>query len=237
MIDDYNPYSSDPEESCGDTLPLDQVMKNAIEAQIMETHTWLPGQVSKLNANGTVDVQLTLQTKYRVDDALVIRPILQNVPVEHPRGTNWWIKLPVAVGDYGRVAFSERSLDNYLVSGGIVDPADVRHHSLSDGIFIPGLYPKSMPLSGPATDLVIHNGQADLKVQAAGTFLFKGASDEILDLLIQITGKLSDAMNDLTESTTNTMLGPMALNNAGAFGSLKSDIDTLKGKLTALKGS
>lgn len=56
------------------------------------------------------------------------------------------LALPVAVGDTGLLIFSDRSLDVWLATGGIVDPGDDRRHALSDAVFVPGLRPFSSPL-------------------------------------------------------------------------------------------
>lgn len=57
--------------------------------------------------------------------------------------------LPVAKGDTGLLIFCDSSLDVWLARGGLVDPLDDRHHSLSDAVFIPGLRPFSSPITVP----------------------------------------------------------------------------------------
>lgn len=236
MVDYSNPYGADPTQADASTQPLDEILRNAVDGMMLDLHTCTPVQVVRVRSNGLVDLQPLIKRKYR-DGALVALPVIQGVPVEHPRGTNWWVKLPVTVGDYGRAVFTERSLDVWSVAGGVVDPADTRHHDMSDAVFVPGLYPNNQQVTGAATDMVLHNGSADLKVQRAGTFLIKGASDEVLDLLVKITDHLSSTLEALNLATTNTIFGPMQLNNFATYATLKSEVDTLNAKLTALKGS
>lgn len=223
MTGDYNPWSGDDQEANQDTPPLDEILRAAIEGIVMDVHTWLPAQVVKVHSSGAVDLKLLLQAKYR-DGTLVTLPILQSVPVEHPRGADWWIRLPIAVGDYGRASFSERSLDAWLVKGGVVDPADVRHHDLSDGIFIPGLYPKSEVIAGDLTEMVIHNKDAEIILQKAGKFKMKNEANELL-------ATLSATLQTLIDALVVTDMGPQPFMPAtiDALAALKAKIDDLKG--------
>jgi hypothetical protein len=128
-----------------------------------DLHVWLPASVVKVRGNQQVDIQPLLQRFYK-DGALVTLPVVQNVPVQMPRGTNYGIKYPISEGDTGIALFCERSLDAWLVAGGLVDPADSRTHDLSDAVFIPGLYPLNAQATGAATDLVIKNGGTEISI-------------------------------------------------------------------------
>ncbi len=214
----YNPYGSDPTQAAQETPPLDEVIRQAFRSAALGLHTWLPAQVTKVRGNSLVDVQPLLKVKF-ISGEIKPMPVLQAVPVEHPRGSAWGIKLPVAVGDYGRVSFCERSLDAWSVKGGLVDPQDTRHHALSDGVFIPGLYPNSQPIAGDPTDLIILDSGAKITLKASGKFkIEKVGGDELLDLLTQLAQQCSMIQN---------MGGPTV--NAAAFAALQSKIEALKG--------
>lgn len=200
MVDDVvedNQYDPTEDPKQGETLPLDEVIRLAIEKQLYETHTWLPGKITNVKGNSLVDVQPFLQRRYANGD-LVTLPVIQNVPVEHPRGATWSLKLPIANGDQGRIVFCERSLDLWKVSGGIVDPQDPRHHHYTDAIFVPGLYSNNQQLKGAATDMIFTNGLAQLFIKAAGTFKLTNGTKELL----QVVDDFIDEVKQLTTQTT-----------------------------------
>jgi hypothetical protein len=231
-----DPFDPNTDDTANETLPLDVVMRDAIDSMLYDVHTAMPAKIVALKGNAMCDIQPLLQRKYK-DGSLKPLPVIQDVPVVHPRGADYWVKLPIAVGDTGLAVFSERSLDTWAQTGGMVDPADPRRHDLSDAVFIPGLYAKAAPLSGAAADMVLHNGAAEITVKKPGKFKFaKVGGDEVLALLVQITDKLSTLSDTLSKDTTNTIFGPMKLNSFSQYTTLKTDIDELKTKLEALKG-
>lgn len=237
------------------TLPFDVIMLKAIDGALRDLHTWLPAKITSVISPSMVSIQPLLKRKFKNGD-LVDLPVIQNVQVIMPRSSTYWIKLPFKVGDTGIALFCERSLDVWAVSGGSVDPLDNRTHDLSDAVFIPGLYPITSPVTLPATasaatDLVVHNGLADLVVQAAGRFQIKNSGNELIDLLSQIVDLLSQTqqkvaqMNtNLAASTTLTLLGPQPLSTAALFTTTASEVTALRAqvlldkiKLDTLKGS
>lgn len=224
MSSDYNPWAEDQTESVQDTPTFAEIMKIVTEGALLELHTWLPVIVTKVYPTGHVDLQPTLQAAYR-DGAVVTLPIIQRVPIEQPRGANYWVKLPVAVGDLGRAVFCERSLDSWRVKGGIVDPADPRHHDMSDAIFIPGTYPDSEVLPGSANDdLVVHNGDAEISVQKTGRFKVKNESEELFNLLDELLTVLSAAL-----MVTDIGPQPFMPETIEAIEEIQTRLETLKG--------
>lgn len=216
-----NPYDPASEDLENETRSLDIVIADAVDKKLYETHTWLPAVVTNVRGNQLVDIQPQLLRKYK-DGKLVKIPVIQNVLVGMPRGKSYWIKLPVAVGDTGIALFCERSIDRWGVSGGFVDPQDSRKHHVSDAIFIPGIYPSNDQVVGAATDMVLHNGAAEIQLQPAGTFKMKNATNELLDLLTQTVQAIIDAR-------VNTMLGPQQVINFEDFEDLLAKLNTLKG--------
>lgn len=217
-----NPYDPSSSDQTPETLPLDEVIKLAIEKQLLETHVAMPGEVAQVRGNQLVDVQPHLKRKYVLGGAVLALPIIQNVPVQLLAGKTWWFKGPIAVGDVGTIIFSERSLDAWKTSGGLTDPGDPRHHHMSDAIFIPGLASKASQVQGSATSMVIHNGQAEIQMTPDGKFKVTNGTNELLDLLDQTLQAILDA-------TTNTIFGPLPVNNLATFAMIKAKLDTLKG--------
>jgi hypothetical protein len=223
-----DPYDPNSQSYQPETDTLDQVIRKAVNAAALELHTWLPAVVTQVLGNQRVNIQPLLQRRYvtpssptgqSTSGTLVKLPAIQNVMVGMPMGAGYSIKLPVKVGDTGIALFCERSLDNWSNgSGSFTDPADVRHHDLSDAIFIPGIVPFANQTMDDTDDLVVTNGEAQLRVQEAGTFQLKNETNELLSLLSQLAAACSEIAN---------VAGPTF--NAAAFVALQAQIDTLKG--------
>lgn len=216
-----NPYDPNKQDLEPQTLPIDEVFKRAINTALLRMHTWLPAKVVALRGPQKVDIQPLLQTRY-VTNQVVTLPPIQNVMVVMTMGADYSIKVPVAVGDTGIALFCERSLDVWSVSGGVVDPADTRHHDMTDAVFIPGLYPFAAQLTDQTTDLVITNGDAQFRVQKDGKFAVKNKSQELIANLVRLVTALS---------TASTVVG-------GPFiPSVVTELNTIIANLQSLEGS
>lgn len=204
----YNPYAADGGTPDVETVGLDVVIRDAISAMLLSVHTCIPGKITKVKGNNRVDVQPLLQRKY-LTGAIVNLPNVQDVPVFVPRGTDYWFKAPVAVDDLGILLICERSLDRWKVNankGEPIDPKDNRIFSLTDGIFLPGLYGFDNQLPGDPADMILHNRLAEIFLKKNGTFKITNGTVELIDLIDQLTIQvedLTDETSDLTSETTS----------------------------------
>lgn len=224
MAEQFDDAYSDSEDSLeGETPTMDQIIIDAIDARLLETHTAMPCEVVKMRGNSFCDIQPSLQRKY-TDGKVVNLPIIQNVPISHPRGSSWSIKFPIKVGDKGLAIFAERSIDAWSVSGGTVNPSDPRMHDLTDAIFIPGLYPSSSPVEGKDSEMILVNGKSKIVLQEDGKFLVKNAVNETFDLLVQL-------LQTLIEAQVPTLMGPQTFVpiTTEALMEIKAKLETLKG--------
>jgi hypothetical protein len=164
-----------------------------VEDALRRVNTALPGQIDSYDpSSGKATVQPLLREKYADGDVIDLPPI-PNVPVVFPRTAAASITLPIARGDGVLLLFCQRSMDTWLSSGGVANPDDIRMHSLSDAIAIPGLAPFSIGGTGE-TDLVIRRGNAVFKIQSGDKIAF-GTS--VVELLDEIT-KAFDEINTLS---------------------------------------
>ena len=230
-------------ETDGATKSLPQLLLDYLRSNQIELHTSFPAQILSIDAPGIVTIQPSIKRTF-VNGQVLPLTALKNVPVRFPRGGGYSVRYPIAVGDSGLAVISERSLDIWKLQGGTVDPKDNRLHNLSDAVFFPGLYPTNDPI--PVTNasaLEVTVGEAFLSVQPGGRFLFKGASQELMDLLDQTLALLKAVNNELAIATVNTLLGPQQLNDAERFGpdtlptSFAGQAATLETKLDTLKGT
>ena len=235
--DNYNPLiPSEGEE----TPPLDEVIRQAIEAALLDTHTWLPAAVVLVRSNNVVDLQPLILTRFKSLPAPLPLPIIQNCLVSTPRGTTYGLKLPIKPGDLGIALFCERSIDKWSVAGGLVDPLDARHHDLSDAVFVPGLYPFALPIPPPVganpLDMSLYNGLGAVTVQPTGALKIGTVAVDLIKNMVSTQQKIIAALNALTLSTVNTVMGPQPLNNAAQFATLLAEVTALNTQLLTLVG-
>lgn len=225
------------------TPTLEQVIKNAIEARLTDVHTALPGEILSYDpAKQVCSVQPCIMRKY-VTGTIVKLPVINNVPVVHPRSGSAIIHMPLAAGDKVLLIFAERSIDIWKSQGGCPDPADTRKHHLSDAIAIPGFYPLSAPITVPdPTALTVLNGTARMEMKT-DSVKFTHPNGEIHfnpDGSIRVTNtaqgvELMDLLTRLVQAIidarTETLIGPQPLINIGAdaFPALKILLNKLKG--------
>lgn len=68
-------------------------------------------------------------------------PVLPCVPVLFPRTAGHFIAFALAPGDMGLVVFCESAVGHWRAGDGdVTDPGDLTRHSLSHGVFLPGLF-------------------------------------------------------------------------------------------------
>lgn len=208
------------------TTPSD-VMKLAMNAYLNSFHTCLPAQIVDYDfTKQRASVQPVLRKKYLNGDTPEMS-VISNVPVVFPRGGGFNMSWPMNPGDTVLLLFSERSMDNWLETGGIVTPLDPRKFDLSDPICIPGLIPFNVDTGiTDNTSFMIRNGSARMKISPDGTYCFHGATEELMSII--------DELFTLIESITVTAnvsipVVPVPINNSAAFTALQVRFNTLKG--------
>lgn len=151
------------------TPSLARMIKDAIESRVTEIHTGMPAIIETFDPSTCMaSVVPQLQRKYS-NGEIVDLPIIQNVPVQFPRGGGAVIEFDLQKGDPVWLLFSERSLDIWLSKGGKVDPKDPRKHALSDAVALPGVYPKNMPVDDALIRMAFKK-DGSLKVSNGGGF-------------------------------------------------------------------
>jgi len=127
--------------SAGQQITFTNAIKTAIRSILSdELHTCLPGKITKIldYKKKKVSVKPLLKRTY-LDGTILELPIIDNVPVVYPDIGEALLKFPLIVGAKVLLLFSERSLDNWLLSGNDSIPGNPNKFSLSDAIAILGL--------------------------------------------------------------------------------------------------
>lgn len=111
-----------------------------IRRELMYTRTMTVGRVSKVFANGWVQIDPQIQQVRRDLKGVETPedlPVLDRMPIAMFKAGGFVLTLPVAVGDEGIVLFSDRSLSVWKETGAKSPPRESHFHSLDDGVFFP----------------------------------------------------------------------------------------------------
>lgn len=216
---------------------LSEVLTASIDAALYNLNTAIPAVVTSVDvAKGMCSARPVLKRRY-ANKTTVEMPIISNVPIANYRAGKAFISLPLKEGDYVLLVFSQRSMDTWLASGGVIDPNDPRRQDYNDAIAYPGIYPFSQPPEGATSDdIIIKNDKSKVTVKPAGKYLIAGETEELMDLLVQTLDQLKTMAHYLGITTTNTIFGAMRLNDFAEFLIQEAEIDVIKSKVEGLKG-
>lgn len=122
-----------------------RLIRTVFDEKLADVHTHLPAKVVSYNkATNLVSIQPCID-RMRIDDpnntASIHLPQIDDVPVHHFGSGKCLLTVAPQAGSYGSYHVSERSLTKWLSQGGIATPDNHRKFDISDGFFIPGIYP------------------------------------------------------------------------------------------------
>jgi hypothetical protein len=180
-----------------------EVLNDAINDALIDVHVSLPGRVQLYNpltqtATIVLPIKRVLQ---RADDSFTTEalPVLENVPVAFMRSAAFALTLPLAPGDTGLVVFSEVSIDQWRSKNAETSPGDIGRHTLTGGVFYPGLAPNAKAINpldtDISTDMVM--GEIDgvqLRVKPGGIAHVVSGGNSTADDFVVMTGKLDSAI-------------------------------------------
>lgn len=209
-----------------------EVILDAIESALIDVHTMLPGKIESYNADKqTANVQLQVKRALPKADgsyATEPLPVLQNIPVHFPRSNGAMLLFPLSKGDFGSVIFSEMSLDQWRSKAVLTSPGDVGRHTLTGGVFHPGLMPNSEAIDDEAdlaNDVVLgFKGGAQMRAKPGGTIeaVAGGPAGGSADDFVTMASKLLTALGVASDAAVVAAVP----NDGGkiAFGAFKTSI-------------
>jgi hypothetical protein len=172
---------------------LESGIPEIIGQLLFNVHTCMPAQIISFDADlQTATVQPCLKRKFIGHDPINL-PVIEDVPVVYLGANDYWITYELKENDYVLLVFCERSLEQWLLNGGIVDPLDSRKFHLSDAIAIPGIIPNPSAIdpgveSGTITIRKKDNSQY-IKLNKDGAEICATRLKVVGDL--EVTGKAS----------------------------------------------
>lgn len=169
---------------------LSTTIREAMISALAAVHTHLPARVVEFASGppATVKVSIGVDFHRRAEDGTRTRytpPQIANVPVVYAGAGGYSITHPIAPGDYVLLVFCERSIADWLRSGGVgVEPTHARRHALTDAIAFPGLRPRGEDVPAASHDanaLVLSvPGGKSIKLGATATKGVNRQGDDVL---------------------------------------------------------
>lgn len=160
-----------------------------------ETHVGMPAVVTGFTPpTATTAAYCSCQPIHRDIEGPL--PEIRRAPVIYHGGSGFGSYWPLSVGDYVWLSFSERSLDEWLQTGGVgILPESSRRSDLSDAVVHTGLSPITcltpMGYNHP-TDCMI-GGISRVRFSSAGKVVIGNETVDLLDIVDRILSALSTA--------------------------------------------
>ena len=241
------------------TPTLVEVINSIIDAKIVDLHTSLPGKIVSYDHDKNLAViQPMLMRKYKTMDKAVELPVITNVPVMFQRMNDGHLRFPIKANDTGLIVFMERSIDLWLIQGGMIDPEDSRTHSISDAVFFPGLNPNNKKIVSTAANdsvelkynnsfieiksngtVLIKNSNANIELDSTGKITLQNSGGAKYEILANAKFKMSNGADELfTELVTlvqNLIAAQTAMGSPFDAGTI-ANLNQRLTKLTNLKG-
>ena len=242
-----------------------RLVANAVQRKLIDLHTALPGVIETYYpSKGCADISIAIKRKISETESSEKVEVLPQVPVVIARTSEGGFHIPLKSGDQVLLIFCERSLDDFKLAGGIVEPSSrARFFDYADAVAIPGLWhqPESLAYftgNKKDTSLFIHHAGGFLGIDSDGkTYVGKttGTISEPLvlgNVLKSFLSDLTDKVVSLLDATktfaTDLKTGPVGIGNLGSpvpihpvfsakIDALTAQLDTLKSGINSLKSS
>tara|TARA_R110002012_G_scaffold49804_2_gene128761 strand:+ start:23823 stop:24527 length:705 start_codon:yes stop_codon:yes gene_type:complete len=234
-------------------MDLDRIIQSHIDNFETQLCTHIPAKVISFDSQEqTMTVEPFVYEAY--SDGVSSKPAqITDVPVIFYGAGGGVLTFPVRAGDEVLLAFSQRDIDLWWDTGQEGVPLTQHYHDYNDGIALLGLTSKANSVNASTTDVQLRfedsTGELNsitlaadksITLSSASGSQVKQLSDGNIEITSAATVKIqnngeelislvSDLMELLATTTTNTMIGPQPLNFASQIASLKSRLDTLKG--------
>lgn len=235
------------------TAHMLEIIDDMIDNRLYNLHTTMPAKVVSIDkASGLLSVQPSFKRQFADSDEPEDYPVIPGVTLGSMRAGNAIISMPVKVGDFVTLWFSERSMETWKESGKTAVPPDTRAHHLSDAIAYPGNYPISMNIKNDPEALQIKYGstkislkedstldlecsKAKIHMTKAGKFSIGNGSVELLSLLEDALTQVKMTSTAIKVMTMPTGLGPSGVPiNALSFTNVEIAVDKILNLLSQL---
>lgn len=141
------------------TLELAELLSEIVNDRLIDLHTALPGKVVAWNEQKRLaDIEIQVKRVLETEDnsfKLEEMPVLPDVPVAFMRTNEFYVSMPIEPGVTGLVHFCESNIDQWRSLNKVASPTEIGRHTLTSGVFVPGLVSNEAVMSGVPTDAVV----------------------------------------------------------------------------------
>jgi Phage protein Gp138 N-terminal domain len=196
------------------TLPM--VLDAHADARMQDTHTSVPATIVSWSASTqTATVQPMIRKPIPSADGFLTYetpPQIQNVPCYVQRGGGYLVSVPFNAGDPVWLMFSEQSYAEYLSTGQVSSPRDLRRHGTGYPFAIPGTAPASLALQSVASDALVigRDGQDELITIEPGLIQAGATGTQFValaNLVASELSKISSALSAVAAGGGSTVTG------------------------------
>ena len=185
---------------------VERIARLVFRREIADVHTHAVAQVVSYAAlTNTCSIQPCIR-RIRSEDpnnlTTVQLPQIDDVPVMHRGSGKCLLTVAPQAGSYGVLHVSERSLDNWILSGGIVDPSSARKFDIGDGFFDPGAYPAMLDGNNGSLAVPVNTDRIELRDRLGTSYV--AVTDAGVVELNAVAGNITMAI-DGTITATNTL--------------------------------
>ncbi len=154
-------------DAADDTPSHETIADLAIKQRLRSVRVALPGRIEEYNNTTQRATVQPLILEEQFDDLgnriAAKLPVVTDVPIAFIGMGSWRITGPVKRGDLVWLVFASSAIGKWLATGGLVDPEDDRHHTLTDAFAIPGAFSfNQLPTAAPTDAVVVHADQLKL---------------------------------------------------------------------------
>lgn len=206
-----------------------------------ELRVCLPGRIEKYDADTHLASILPLiKRRFYGRKTADSMPIINRVPVIHPRTAKAFIRMPVARGDIVMMVFADRSLEAWLQSNGAeAESLDVRQHSLNDAYAILGGYPEKKKITADNPDAL------EIHVESGTKMTIGNGTDELIQLAYDAFDELKNLIDEVSQTMTDIQLitvtsagagSPSSIPlNSASFATIKASVETIGTQVDSVK--
>lgn len=207
-------------------VSLSQVLDTHTDGRFQDVHVSVPGQIVSWTS-GTATVQPTVRKPLTSADGVLVYetlPQIQNVPCFVQAAGGFICSMPYTAGDPVMLIFSEQSYAEWLATGQISSPKDIRRHGVGYPFAIPGPRPASKALSSlSSTKMVVgRDGQEELITIGAGQLDLGVTGVQFVALANLVANELSKIQKTL--GTGSNSGGPVVFDTPYAPSSVAASL-------------
>ncbi|MGL4897462.1 MAG: Gp138 family membrane-puncturing spike protein [Cetobacterium sp.] len=208
---------------------LSSTIQFVISQRLLNINTMIPCEIVKIKNDSTIDVR-PLNKEVNADGTLEDPPVIFNVPVMQITGNNNLIFIELKQGDIGLVGFCHRDISSMVKQKKSNKPPTKRMFSLSDGIWIGGLFKSSSEVQNKIEikdNTITIDGSNDVEVLSKNITINANIKTKIIAGGINIV----DGIKDLADYIQEVFLRPSAPGNP-PDASAPARIAVIKSKFT-----